>query len=271
MFENLLFGNRVDRLSKFVFCVIVLNALAITIGEFPGLSDSALEVFVWVDFICVIIFFLEAVSKIRRFGWKVYIRPGLNKIDFLLVIFSSPILLLPLVEINGINVVLTLRLIRLIRLLKVISIMPRREKFVLGIIRALKASVGVAIGMLILLFVSSLFSTMIFGDNAPALFGNPVKSAYSMFRVFAITGWFEIPRALISIPYYSTTFWAVFIRVYFILFLISGGMIGLSIFNATFIDALVEDNNEELEDRMKLVEERLSRIEILLEKIDRKL
>ena len=103
------------------------------------------------------------------------------------------------------------------------------------------------------------------------MFGNPLLSAYSMFRVFAITGWFEIPRELLKIPFYGTVGWIIFIRCYFIAFLLSGGMIGLSIVNATFIDALVEDNNEEVEDRIALVEQRLKRIEETLERIDRKI
>ena len=269
--RKILFAETVSGLSPLVFVVIIFNAILITVSEFPRVAGGHEHLIVWLEIFCVVVFAMEVISKSLRFGWENYIQVGWNKVDFAVVILSLPVLLLPFVEVGGVSVVLTLRLVRFFRLLKIFSVIPTSTKFIHGLKRAFRASISVASGMILLLFISSLFSTMIFGEKAPDMFGNPLLSAYSMFRVFAITGWFEIPRALLKIPFYDTVGWIIFIRCYFIAFLLSGGMIGLSIFNATFIDALVEDNNEEVEDRIMLVEQRLKRIEELLERIARRL
>ncbi len=269
--KNFLFSDTVSGVSKLVFLVIVLNAGVITLSEFPSIAVGHERYIIWLEIFCVIIFIAEVISKSYRFGWQEYIAVPWNKIDFALVILSLPVLLMPFVDVGGVSAVLTLRLVRFIRLLKIFSVIPKSAKFVQGLKRAFRSSIGVAVGMAILLFISALFSTMIFGDHAPQMFGNPLLSAYSMFRVFAITGWFEIPRELLKIPYYNTTGWVFFIRCYFIGFLLSGGMIGLSIFNATFIDALVEDNTEEVEDRVAKVEQKLDKMHDLLTAINNKL
>ncbi len=268
---NFFLSENVSGVSPLVFIVIIFNAILITLSEFPRIATGHDHLIIWLEVFCVTVFIAEVVSKNIRFGWSNYIEVAWNKIDFALVILSLPVLLLPFIEVGGVSAVLTLRLVRFFRLLKIFSVIPQGGKFLHGIKRAFRASIGVAIGILLLLFIASLFSTMIFSIHAPEMFGNPLLSAYSMFRVFAITGWFEIPRNLLQIPYYDTLGWTIFIRCYFIGFLLSGGMIGLSIFNATFIDALVEDNTEEVEDRVKKVEERLQRIEKLLHEINRKL
>ena len=269
--KNFIFSGTVDGVSKLVFLVIILNAIIITLSAFPRIAVGHEHFIIWLEIFCVVIFIVEAISKKCRFGWKNYIAVPWNKIDFVLVILSLPILFMPFVDVGGVSTVLTLRLVRFFRLLKIFSVIPKSAKFLHGLKRAFRASIGVAIGMSLLLFIASLFSTMIFGDIAPKMFGNPLISAYSMFRVFAITGWFEIPRELLKIPYYNSVGWMIFIRCYFIGFLLSGGMIGLSILNATFIDALVEDNTEEVEDRVALVEKRLEKIEQILNEINKKI
>ena len=47
------------------------------------------------------------------------------------------------------------------------------------------------------------------------------------------------------------------VRVYFVLILILGGIIGLSLVNSIFVDAMVSDNNDELEDEVKKLNEKI--------------
>ena len=269
--KKFMFSDKVSGVSKFILLIIFVNAIVITLSEFPRVANGNEYLIIWLEIACVLIFIIEAISKIIRFGWHNYICVLWNKMDLAVIVLSLPIFIMPLEEVNNVGIIMILRLVRFVRLLRILTIVPSGGRFVNGLKRALKATFGVAIGMLLLLFISSIVSTMIFRDHAPDMFGNPILSAYSMFRVFAITGWFEIPRKLIAMSYYDTPGWILFIRVYFIGFLLSGGMIGLSIFNATFIDALVEDNTEEIEDKIGELEKMLVGINEKLDKIDIKI
>ena len=54
------------------------------------------------------------------------------------------------------------------------------------------------------------------------------------------------------------------VRIYFVLILILGGIIGLSLVNSIFVDAMVSDNNDELEAEVKQLNEK---IDLLTEEI----
>jgi len=69
-----------------------------------------------------------------------------------------------------------------------------------------------------------------------------------MFKIFTIEGWYEIPDQLIeNIP--EKTNWMIFlIRSYFIISVGTGGLLGLSLANAIFVDEMTMDNNMKLEE-----------------------
>ncbi|MBO6081618.1 MAG: hypothetical protein J6P46_01180, partial [Bacteroidales bacterium] len=56
------------------------------------------------------------------------------------------------------------------------------------------------------------------------------------------------------------------VRMYFVLILIAGGIIGLSLVNSIFVDAMVSDNNDALEAEVK---ELTGKVDELLDEIKR--
>ncbi len=56
------------------------------------------------------------------------------------------------------------------------------------------------------------------------------------------------------------------VRMYFVFLLIFGGIIGLSLVNSVFVDAMVSDNNDALEEEVRRLNEK---IDILTEEIRR--
>ena len=100
-----------------------------------------------------------------------------------------------------------------------------------------------------------------FKEISPDYFGNPLKSMYTTFRIFTVEGWYDIPDKIVV---NSNEFSAVFIKLYFVVILIIGGILGLSLVNSIFVDSMVMDNNDELEKKVDLLNKK---IEILLEKI----
>jgi voltage-gated sodium channel len=128
--------------------------------------------------------------------------------------------------------------------------------------RAIKASYIVIAGFFVLVFIVSLVTCSIYKRIVPEYFENPISSFYSIFRLFSVEGWYEIPDLIASRT--SPTV-AVFSKIYFGFLLLAGGILGLSLVNSIFVDAMVSDNNKELEEEVNELKEK---IDSLNDKID---
>jgi len=134
--------------------------------------------------------------------------------------------------------------------MKLLKFIPNSEMLIQGLKRALKASIGVIMSLFILNLIFALGATILFGhiNGAEPYFGDPLNSMYTMFKIFTVEGWYEIPDQLIeNIP--EKTNWMIFlIRSYFIVSVGTGGLLGLSLANAIFVDEMTLDNNMKLEE-----------------------
>lgn len=174
--------------------VILLNSIVIYLQE-TGLNHPVL---LGIDLACTLIFLLEMIAKHVCFGAKAYWQDGWNRMDGCLVILSLPSLVLPFLDVTTFNfsVVLTLRLLRVIRFLRVFHFFPNIVQIGAGLKRALRDSgvVLIAYGVLIILF--GLINCSLYREIAPEYFSTPLRSIYSVFRVFTVEGWYEIPDAI---------------------------------------------------------------------------
>ena len=112
-------------------------------------------------------------------------------------------------------------------------------------------------GFTVLMIVTSIITSALFGDITPELFGNPAKSIYSTFRLFSVEGWYDIPDLIAQ---RSSLGYAIFAKIYFCLLLFSGGIIGMSLINSIFVDAMVADNNYEVLDKLQEIEEKINKL-----------
>jgi len=69
--------------EKIIIFVILLNSILIFIEGFSQMEIYS-SLFNNLNFIFLFIYVLELFFKIREFGFKNYIKGGLNKLDFLL-------------------------------------------------------------------------------------------------------------------------------------------------------------------------------------------
>lgn len=234
--------------ERVVVAVILLNSLALFVMASTD-DDGALEVAARVvDYLCVVFFVVETALKLSRAGWAAYWANGWNRFDLPLVVISSPVLLSPAIDLQWFAFVLVLRLGRLFRLLRLLRFIPNRDHLLAGIRRALKASVGVLLALLLLNFILALGATFLFGRLAPEHFGNPFLSVYSLFRVFTVEGWYELPELIAARAEHPV--WVVLARVYFAASVLLGGIVGLSLANAVFVDEMLADNQSALEAKM---------------------
>ena len=202
-----------------------------------------------------------------------------NQFDFIVTLVALPSLL-NFFESANVQTTLflsfrALRVFRALRIAKAARIMryiPDIDKLFQGLKAALKSCFVVVVGFIVLMLITSILSSTLFGEIAPEYFGNPGQSLYSTFRLFTIEGLFEIPDVIAA---RSTTGMGIFAKVYFSIFLFAGGIIGVSLINSFFVDAMAEDNNEdvlikleEMEKLMKEMQEQINQKEEKSEKSD---
>ena len=212
-----------------------------------------------IDSFFTLLFVIEAMVKIQVKGFAKYWSEGWNRFDFILVLLALPSCINVFGEfIPGTNVLLSLRTLRAFKAFRMLQFIPNIENLLRGINLAFKASYLVTIGMIILLLVFSIITTFLFGNAAPQYFGNPALSVYSIFRLFTIEGWYDMPEA---IAVNGGTVMAVFARIYFSILLFLGGIIGMSLVNSIFVDAMAADNNDEVLDKLTQIEMKLEQME----------
>lgn len=251
--------------DKVVCTVIIINAIAIFLNAFPEINQVTIGAIFWIDYACAVYFVIEMFLKIKTFGFKTYWLSIWNRFDFTVVILSSPVLLSPIFDLKTFSVILILRLSRILRLLKLFTFIPNKEKILTGVVRALKASVGVFIALIFLNFMFAMGATLLFGKEAPQFFGNPFISFYSLFKIFTVEGWYEIPDFLATQA--DSEFGAFFVRFYFVLSVLIGGILGLSLANAVFVDEMTADNTAKAE---QLIQELKEEVKGLREEINKR-
>jgi voltage-gated sodium channel len=246
--------------DKFIFFLIVINSILIFFEGFKELEASTSFYISLIDSTITLAFGVEAIVKICHFGWKIYIKSGWNLLDFILIIISLPSIFLIILHssFQGFSFLLILRVLRVFKFLRFFKFIPGVEQLVIGIKRALKASIFVLFGLFIFNFMISVLSCYLFKDASPEYFGNPVKSMYSIFRISTTEGWYELPD---KISKNSDVISSFFVKGFFIVVLLIGGILGLSLVNSIFVDSMVMDNNDALE---KKVDELNEKIEILI-------
>jgi voltage-gated sodium channel len=72
-----------------------------------------------------------------------------------------------------------------------------------------------------------------------------------------VEGWYEIPDLIAGKTNVVVAFLS---KVYFILILLTGGIFGLSLVNSIFVDAMVSDNNEDLEKKVDALTSEISKL-----------
>lgn len=228
--------------DTFILGVILLNAVVIFIEGF-GVAEQLLDI---VEALFTLVFVFEIGLKIKTYGAPAYFSQHWNKFDFTVVLLSLPSLAIPFGDYQflGTNIFMTLRIFRVFKSFRLIKYLPNANSFVVSVQRALRTSYIILIGFFVLIFITALISGSFFKEAAPQYFGNPLKSIYTIFQLFSVEGWYEIPNTIAQESSPTTAF---FVKLYFSGLLMVGGIMGLSLVNSIFVDAMVSDNNDDLE------------------------
>lgn len=266
-------GLLFDRLisERWVMGVILLNTLVMTLGGFYQAGTREYLIVHAIDYLCVLYYIGEAAWKIHRLGWKGYRSFGWNRFDFLVTVLCLPVLLEPFTS-GGVHYLTWLpvfRAGRLFRLLRLLRFIPDSMGLAQGVVRALKASVGVFLALALVNLMFALSAHFIFGEIAPERFGDPAKAVYSIFQIFTIEGWNEFPELIEKkiVDGELNGAWIHVTRAFFGAAVLVGGILGFSMANAVFIDEMTLDNNRILEQKVDVLTEEVRDLHRLLEKL----
>jgi voltage-gated sodium channel len=127
-------------------------------------------------------------------------------------------------------------------------------------------SVAVMLTLFTMNLIFGLGATMLFSDlpNHEKYFGDPVTSTYSLFKVFTVEGWYDVPDELADSDELgkegrNPLFWKFVLRGYFVVAVIVGGIIGLSLANAVFVNEVTAGNTDRLEVMLGVLREEIDR------------
>jgi len=256
--------------DRFIMLIILVNAMTIFVGGFPGLSDALAIGLERIDHACTLIFVIEALGKIRFWGSRAYFSDRWNVFDFGLIAVAVPSLFMAMGIPLGIQLefLLVFRVLRVFKFFRFIRFIPNVENLILGVLRALRASVLIVLAFVVCNFIVALLSFSLFRNIAPEYFENPLLAFYTTFKLFTIEGWYEVPDALSEqlnpIP-------AFFTRLYFVVLLFGGGIFGLSLINSIFVESMLEDETQGAEKDRDAIRAELAELKaILLEDRERR-
>ena len=241
--------------ERLILGVIVLNAIILFLQE-SGIQNSITST---VDVSCTAIFFIEMIVKLQVFGLRKYWSSGWNRLDGTLVVLSIPSLValfLPNIEMN-LSFLLVLRVLRVFRFFRLVHVFPGFTKLMKSFMMALRHSKAVFAAMFIMIVIFAMIGCALFKEVAPEYFSTPLEAIYTTFRIFTGEGWNEIPDT-VSVEVGEA--WAHAVKLYFSLLLIVGCVIGMSLLNSVFVDAMVADNDDDIREKLDSIEASLDEI-----------
>lgn len=247
--------------ERSILVAVSLNALVIFVLSFPSYSDNF-----WLrllDELFILFFVVEVILKMRYLSVRTYFSNPWNRFDFTVVVASLPSLLVTVLPIPNTSIAIIFRLFRLVRMVRLLRFVPNIDHLAKGLARAFRSSIFVFLSLLGLNIFLSLFTCHIYHEVVPEYFGDPLISSYTIFQLFTVEGWNDIP-ALIAQR--SDPLYAGLTRFYFVIVVLLGGIFGMSLANAVFVDEMTIDNNMALEKKIDNLNNTVTELKKMLEK-----
>ena len=228
--------------DRFLLILILTNTLVIFLHSFDGLKPyyyllDILDViftmiFIWE--ISINIFQSSGVNVAEKF--KNFHIDKWNKIDFYSVLLAIPSIGVLFVEDLEIFAGFTaLRSLRIFKILRVIEFIPEGKKISSKLLKALKGVFFIIVAFIIYSIIVSLISVTLFKSSGPSFFSNAFDSFFTIFKIFSGDGFSDVVAEIIS---NSSLEFGYFTKLYFVMIVFTGSILGLSLINSVFIDQM---------------------------------
>lgn len=205
--------GRVSRLSRWVeaapvqrvlIALILLNALVLGLESYPDLASRWGGILALIDRIILAVFVLEIGVRIAAHRLA-FFRDPWSVFDFVVVGIA-------LIPASGPFSVL--RALRVLRVMRLISMVPSMRRVATGLLTAIPGLVSVVGIIAVILYVSAVMATKLFGAQFPQWFGTLGESAYTLFQIMTLESWsMTIARPVMEVFPYAWMFFVVYILV----------------------------------------------------------
>jgi voltage-gated sodium channel len=236
--------------EKAITALIVVNAVTLGMETSPDLMESFGGLLQLIDRAVLAVFVAELLARFFVFRssfwgdpWRVF--------DFVIV----GIALMPAAGAFSV-----LRALRVLRVLRLVSLVPSMRGVVGALLKALPGMASI-VGLLgLVLYVSAVLTTKLFGPVAPEYFGTLGASLFTLFQVMTVEGWPDIARSVMAQKPYA---W-----IFFVCYLLIATFMVLNLFIAVVVNAMQAQVSEDLKDegeahtKMILDEVRALRLQI---------
>jgi len=247
--------------DNFIMSVIGLFTVIVILQEFRVMHWSIMVL----NLACTFIFLFEMIAKHIKLGAKGYWTDFQNVFDGTLVILAFGIIIGRMIfGTMEASVLMVLRVLRVFRVFRILKAFKDLKVIGRNSISAMKKCSGLFASFGIIILVVALLCCSLFKKDTPEYFGDPFASIFTVFRMFTIEGWYEIPDT-VSSQYGSVA--GGFIRFFFSMLLIGGGVIGMSLINSVFVDEMVADNNDDMKEDIRDLKAQLADMNAKMQKL----
>jgi voltage-gated sodium channel len=249
----------------FVITIIIASALIIGVKTYqidPKIAQ-AIEIMDW----AITLFFLVEISIriVAERNLIEFFKKGWNVFDFIIVTAS-------LIPVEESEVAYLGRLLRIFRVLRLISIIPDLRLLLNAFLKAIPRMGYVSLMMFIIFYIYAAMGSIFFSRINPDLWSNIAVSLLTLFRVATFEDWTDVMYETMTVYPLSWIFYLSFIFIVAFIFL--NMMIGIVL---ETLQREHEDYNRDqgegeagevhwMRQHIAIMEERLERIERLLEK-----
>ena len=133
-----------------------------------------------------------------------------------------------------------LRALRILRALRLVSLVPSMRSVVGALLAALPGMASIIGLMVLILYVSAVLATKLFGEVAPEFFGDFGDSFFTLFQVMTVEGWPDIARGVMEQKPWA---W-----IFFVIYLLVATFMVLNLFIAVVVNAMQNQVGDELKD-----------------------
>jgi voltage-gated sodium channel len=133
-----------------------------------------------------------------------------------------------------------LRALRVLRVMRLISLVPSMRRVAGGLIAAIPG-LGAVIGIIVvILYVSAVVATKLFGERFPEWFGSLGESAFTLFQIMTLESWsMGIVRPVMEAYPYA---W-----IFFVAYILVSTFTMLNLFIAVVVNAMQAEHAREIE------------------------
>ena len=216
------------RFAQTVTVLIVINAALLGLETAPVLMGGWGALIGDADVVILGIFTIEIALRIAAHG-RAFWRDPWSVFDFVIVTISLAAIGSPLS---------VLRALRVLRVLHLISVVPRLRRVVQTLLHSLPGIGSIVLLLVLLIYVSSVMATELFGREFPQWFGTLGQSMYSLFQIMTLESWsMGIVRPVMEAHPLAWMFFVPFVLIV--------GFAVLNLFIAVVVDSMQQLHREE--------------------------